>query len=195
VRAHAGFRVTVGAGDEVRDGKLDLNVYAERRAWMTKARLALVGHFLAPRHRILDVGCGGGLMLAALRDAGHEVMGVEPDPISKEACNRQGLPCVLGAFPEAADDLQRCDAVMSWHSLEHSADPAAFMASMVSAAVPGGLLVVEVPVERKLGGSMGHAQEFSRESARGLFGKYVSKVHMDHEGVQKPALLLVGRRA
>ena len=133
-------------------------------------------------------------MLDVLRRAGHDVLGVEPDPVAAEACDRQDIPCVLGAFPEAAAGIVPCDAAMAWHSLEHSADPVAFLDAMVAVTVPGGVLVVEVPVGRKLRDKRGHAQEFSRDSARLLFGRYASKVHMDHEGVQKPALLLVGRR-
>jgi len=30
--------------------------------------------------KIIDVGCGPGIYVKALRDSGHEVIGIDPDP-------------------------------------------------------------------------------------------------------------------
>jgi O-antigen chain-terminating methyltransferase len=42
--------------------------------------------------RIVDIGCGRGEMLELLRDAGHDVVGVEPDSGMVQACLAKDLP-------------------------------------------------------------------------------------------------------
>jgi SAM-dependent methyltransferase len=45
--------------------------------------------------RIIDIGCGRGEMLSLLKQAGHEVLGVDPDADMIDACSSRGLPAVL----------------------------------------------------------------------------------------------------
>jgi SAM-dependent methyltransferase len=57
--------------------------------------------------RIVDIGCGRGEMLSILEQAGHEVMGVDPDPDMIAACKSRGLPAVVDdgiGFLSLADD-------------------------------------------------------------------------------------------
>ncbi len=95
--------------------------------------------------RILDVGCGRGVILGALADQGFEVHGLE---ISAEAAR--------GADPRAeiriADNLKDAeyrtasfDQIIIWHVLEHVDDPAGTLREAHRILKPGGRLIVAVP--------------------------------------------------
>ena len=59
--------------------------------------LAAIFDAVAPNSRVLDIGCGDGTLLAALRDAkGVDARGIEIDGVCVERCVAQGLSVVQG---------------------------------------------------------------------------------------------------
>jgi len=59
--------------------------------------LALIAGHIAPGSRVLDVGCGDGTLLAALRDEhGCDARGMEIDPANVAACVARGLSVIQG---------------------------------------------------------------------------------------------------
>lgn len=65
--------------------------------------LALIARHVAPRARVLDVGCGDGELMAALREhVQADVRGLEIEPTNVAAAVARGLPVVQG---DANDDL------------------------------------------------------------------------------------------
>ncbi|MBB5984204.1 methionine biosynthesis protein MetW [Sphingobium lignivorans] len=66
--------------------------------------LALIARHVTPGARVLDVGCGDGALMAALRDtAGADVRGLELDPANVAAAVARGLAVVQG---DADTDLR-----------------------------------------------------------------------------------------
>lgn len=92
--------------------------------------------------RYLDVGCGAGGVLLAVRERCVEVMGVEPQKRWRPELEKQGLEIV-----SSIDDLgdKRFDVVSLFHVLEHVSDPLPFLAKLRMKLKPGGLLFIEVP--------------------------------------------------
>jgi SAM-dependent methyltransferase len=113
--------------------------------------------------RLLDVGCGNGRFLAIMRDAGWEVLGVEPDAASaKIAKERFGVPVIVGTLAEAGMPDESFDAVSLSHVIEHVYDPVALLAECRRVLKLGSKLVVLTPnIE-----SLGHEQ--FGDSWRGL---------------------------
>jgi O-antigen chain-terminating methyltransferase len=98
---------------------------------------------------VLDLGCGRGELLEALRTAGVEAHGVDGDPAMVEACRRLGLAASEGEALEAlrAAAPASFGAVTAIHLVEHL-PPAAWMGLVSEAARvlrPGGVLLVESP--------------------------------------------------
>ena len=59
--------------------------------------LALIAAHVAPGSRVLDIGCGDGTLLAALRDEGGcDARGMEIDPANVTECVARGLSVIQG---------------------------------------------------------------------------------------------------
>jgi methionine biosynthesis protein MetW len=59
--------------------------------------LAIIAENVAPKARVLDIGCGDGTLMAALRDRhGCDVRGMELDPHNVAECVAKGLPVIQG---------------------------------------------------------------------------------------------------
>lgn len=58
--------------------------------------LAAIAAHVAPASRVLDIGCGDGALMLALREKGCDVRGIEIDADSVERCVSQGLSVVQG---------------------------------------------------------------------------------------------------
>ena len=89
--------------------------------------------------RLLDVGCGTGALVGAGRDAGHDAIGVEPDPeMAALASAALGTDVVLAGLPDLplADD--GFDAVTAAFVLNHVDDPRAGAHELRRVAAPGG---------------------------------------------------------
>ena len=122
-----------------------------RLAWVadraTPFDVDAIAAMLPPGAHILDIGCGDGDKLAAFRDRGFDVLGVDPDPGSRAYVASLGLVALAGTAeappPEIAD--QRFDLVIMSHALEHCIDPARALATMRRLTAPLGLGYIEVP--------------------------------------------------
>ena len=58
--------------------------------------LAVIADHVAPGSRVLDIGCGDGALMLALREMQCDVRGIEIDGASVERCVAQGLSVVQG---------------------------------------------------------------------------------------------------
>jgi SAM-dependent methyltransferase len=86
---------------------------------------------------VLDVGCGEGVLLDALRARGREAVGIERAAVRDDVRAQE-----LTEFTERAGEWA---GVVFWHSLEHLRQPGAALDRATELLAPGGLLVVAVP--------------------------------------------------
>jgi SAM-dependent methyltransferase len=95
---------------------------------------------------LLDVGCGTGEVLAAARDRGWTVQGVDPVAESAEVARSQrGLDVRTSLLEESGLPERSYDVVSAFHVLEHMNDGAGFLRLIARWARPGGHVVIEVP--------------------------------------------------
>jgi SAM-dependent methyltransferase len=110
----------------------------------TRRPVRMLGAAGLPRGaRVLDVGAGGGRLVAALDRAGFDAAGIEPSARSHARARQAGLPVVRESVAGHAD--AGLGAVVLWHVLEHLEDPAAALARVHGWLAPGGLVLVGVP--------------------------------------------------
>lgn len=98
-----------------------------------------------PPGDVLDVGCGSGEMLLALREAGWRVRGLDIDGRAVAAARSVGLPVDEGDLLGLGYPDGSFDAVRLWHSLEHMRSPRAQLAAARRILREGGTLTVGVP--------------------------------------------------
>jgi len=101
---------------------------------------------IRPPGKVLDVGCGRGLLLNKLRERGWEVHGTElSDEAAIYAREHLGIPVRTGSLLKANFPAEEFDLVLLWHVLEHLHDPRAVLAEIGRILKPGGGLLVAVP--------------------------------------------------
>lgn len=98
---------------------------------------------------LLDIGCGTGNFLAAARDRGYGVTGIELDRNAARFAKEQlGLQRV---FPLTISEFagqhagEQFDVVTFFEVLEHQAAPAEFLQKMKVCVRPGGMIALSVP--------------------------------------------------
>jgi glycosyltransferase involved in cell wall biosynthesis/SAM-dependent methyltransferase len=113
-----------------------------RRLMLTSVAARLRG--LARPGRLLDVGFGGGHLMAAVRADGWRPLGVD---VSHAACvvARGGAPVVQASAEQLPFRAGTLDAVALVNVLDHARCPRAVIQEAARALRPGGLLVVRVP--------------------------------------------------
>jgi 2-polyprenyl-3-methyl-5-hydroxy-6-metoxy-1,4-benzoquinol methylase len=106
-----------------------------------------VARWLASRHPrrggLLDVGCGAGDLLAAMRADGWSVQGVEPQALgASRARGEHGLDVLTGRFEDVRLQEGWFDVIVFSGVLEHLHDPVAALRRARTLLAPSGLLAV-----------------------------------------------------
>ena len=98
--------------------------------------------------RVLDVGCGGGLLSEPMARHGAIVVGVDASPGNISAAQRHAelhgvaLEYRLGEPADVLLPEEKFDVVMALEVVEHVGDMPAFLAAAASRLAPGGMLFV-----------------------------------------------------
>jgi SAM-dependent methyltransferase len=107
--------------------------------------IAFLSRNLPPGARVLDVGCGRGVLLGALADRGFEVHGVEISEEAARGADPRAEIRIASRLQDAGYAASHFDEVIIWHVFEHMADPAETLAEVHRILAPGGRVVIAVP--------------------------------------------------
>lgn len=118
-------------------------------AYLWPAIMALAGS-VGPGVRVLDVGCGKGLLSSRFASMGCTVVGIDASVSGIEAARRASPGSRWEVMLADADVLAKLneppfDIVLSTEVVEHLYDPRAYMRGCVAALKPGGKCVISTP--------------------------------------------------
>lgn len=97
-----------------------------------------------PPENVLEIGCGEGAVLAAMKDVGWQVQGVEISRSGAEAASRRGLDVTLYDGTKIPFDDGHFEFVVLTHVVEHFENPRSVLNE---ATRVGRTVFVEVPLE------------------------------------------------
>lgn len=157
---------------------LDTLEKARRHPWFhARAALALSvleEHGVRPPASVLEVGCGWGINLQALENAGYQAAGLD---ISRQVLDvldgpgRLLIEADLNAEPPA--DVKPYDALFALDVIEHLDDDRCGVRRLAGLLRPGGLAVVSVPARPDLFSDFdriqGHRRRYVPETLREAF--------------------------
>jgi 2-polyprenyl-3-methyl-5-hydroxy-6-metoxy-1,4-benzoquinol methylase len=117
--------------------------WAVRKIGARHVRFFLKG--LPPAARVLDVGCGRGVLLREIAERGFEAHGVEVNPAAAQGADPRAEIRIAPRLADAGYPSAFFDEVVIWHVLEHLLDPRGTLVEVRRVLRPGGRLVVAVP--------------------------------------------------
>jgi SAM-dependent methyltransferase len=100
---------------------------------------------LSPGARVLDVGCGRGVLLSSLADRGFEVHGFEISAAAAAGADPRATISIGNELEDAGYPDAWFDEVIVWHVLEHLSEPRRALSEIHRILKPGGRLIVAVP--------------------------------------------------
>jgi len=116
--------------------------------WAWDRRRAFLLAEARPGERVLDLGCGSGRFVAALREAGSDPVGVEIAEAALERARRNAPGTDLRLLePDGSIPLDHASVDLVWCSevLEHVADTEQLLLEARRVLKPGGRMLATVP--------------------------------------------------
>jgi len=141
----------------------------------------LAKHLPLRNARVLDIGCGGGLFLSLLKQAGANVMGIElSDSRAHYARTRHDLR--IDKHPIESNFwqngyAQHFDAVTLWDVIEHVNYPQQTLQSAANVLKLGGLLLIDTPCRDSFYHRFG---EFTYKLTQGRYPTFLNAIYSSH---------------
>lgn len=147
--------------------------------------------------RVLDVGCGNGLLLREFVRLGWQAYGIDPSPWAKQCA--EGYEVYQNTLHGASLPDNHFDAVTNTAVLEHVARPRGYVQEIIRILKPGGCAYFNVPNYGSLAIRLGvssfrsnippaHASFYTHRTLRELFSPYadaLSEVHVHSYGISQ----------
>lgn len=94
--------------------------------------------------KLLDIGCGAGHFLHAMKETGWNVQGVDASEKAKKLV-RNTFNLDIKSPPDWLNSDEKYDVITCWHSLEHIHEPWVYLDNIRTHLNPDGVLVVASP--------------------------------------------------
>ena len=110
-----------------------------------KRHVAFLSREVRKGGRVLDIGCGRGVLLGPLADMGLETYGVELSEHAVRGADPRADIRIAAHVRDAGFKDELFDEIILWHVLEHLADPRETLEECFRLMRPGGKIIVSLP--------------------------------------------------
>lgn len=126
--------IATGGGEQA----FDRQRLAETASWIAAK--------VAADSRVLDIGCGNGGLLLALREQGFSrLTGMDPSSACVARLQERGFAAIHGRLGDDPLGAEQFDLIILSHVLEHLLDPRSALSSLRKRLAPGGRVYAETP--------------------------------------------------
>jgi len=140
--------------------------------------------------KVLDIGCGNGVLLRQFQKRGCVCFGSDPSPWAREYAQQYGYT-LLPRIEEAGLAPNYFDIITTTSTLEHVARPIEHLKHIIAAVKEGGIIYLTVPnygslpiclrlVKGRLVDPPGHCNYFTAKTLRNLFMQKGIKEKISH---------------
>ena len=120
-------------------------LYHAVRNYTLKSKIKLIEGFVS-RGTILDYGCGTGMFLSVIKNAGWDTYGMEPDGDARKIAIENGANVFSDKIKlELIIKDKKLNVITLWHVLEHVTDMSETLAFFKSKLNQEGILIIAVP--------------------------------------------------
>jgi SAM-dependent methyltransferase len=140
---------------------------------------------------VLDVGCGGGLLLGAIMDLrpSLEYAGIDPSTANSDLARSRGFAVTTGFIPETRPPKSKYDLVLASNVMSHVVDPITFFGAMAGMTEADGRVLIYSHDGSKPGADQlwtDVESSFSRQHLGALAAKAGLEL-LDSRGIARPA--------
>ena len=129
--------------DEAKD--LMSKVYTSVRNHTIEEKVKLINSVVQPKGALLDIGCGTGNFLSAVKQDGWKTFGTEPDSGAREVASKRVGATVFESIFEDSLGAQQYDIITMWHVLEHVHKLNETIDWLQNHLKPNGRIIIAVP--------------------------------------------------
>lgn len=98
-----------------------------------------------PKGKLLDIGCGNGMVMGHAQQMGWQVTGFEIDPEAVRTATNAGLDVVQANYDQVDQFTEQFDCVICSHVLEHLHQPMDLLKRIKQVLKPGGYAILVLP--------------------------------------------------
>lgn len=106
--------------------------------------LDFIQKYLSKPVSMLEIGCGGGMLLSRFQESGHSVLGIDPAPLSKIEASKLKVQVISDFYP-SKQIKQKFDVIYHSDVLEHVTNPLTFLKKHYIQLNNNGLLFISTP--------------------------------------------------
>ena len=108
--------------------------------WFARALKDCIGK----RSRVLEIAANDGSLIRAMQNEELECVGVDPARNIAEVAKKNGLPLVVGYWPEVASEIEgEFDAIIAMNVLAHVDTPLEFLSGCKQKLKPNGIVAIQ----------------------------------------------------
>jgi len=121
-----------------------IRYYSERRTYITKL-FSIFEKYIPPKGKLLDVGCGVGILLDVAKEKGYEIYGQDVSPFAVNYCREKGYKVFDKPLPQLNLPEASFDIITILDVIAHLKDPVSYIEACRKLLKPGGYLIIKTP--------------------------------------------------